>query len=705
MKFISIIFLFSSFCSFAQNAIELNEDNLGKSLSKGLSIKIDRTKSVNSNFYFKSRLDSIAMEEDLANMGFTNARFYLHLKIVNHSRHKFFYFTTGRAITNKVILFQIENKRIIKTLRNGDDFDFSERQIKNKNPYFGLSIDFDEEKEYLILLESDGEMLTVPTIFYSEDQYFETFARSEFLNGGYFGILMLVVILFISLYFILKKKLFLIYSLYSFALFITQFAIDGYLHQYIFPNNSWLSNHLLLFAAGFSSMLCLVYGMKYLEFPKRFPKATVRLQIFVLFNLIVTIFSLFDGFLYEISFPIINIFAFVGLLLVNLLIYITLKNSYKVTIFFILAFNILLLGAVIFILGNFGIIKHTELSDNALKICSTIEILSLSIVMTYKYREIIHFKNKNFKQQIISQRDKNIFLQEAYDNLVKTNDDINFQNAIQRTEINGMKEEVKKTGGFIDVLEKMQGSQISRETDIFPNLAFYKNKNLEHSTGIFIGQANTTIYGKKTQNIKLLCFIDVKSQGLNSKWKLYIVKKIIGEGLGNRGINSPAEALNYSIKRLENLEETKSKSGLSHFDIGFCGINLEGQTLTFAGINTGIIVIKKIKVNIPKTQNFIDEIEHDNKQILLISKPVMISDDLSTYQNYLIPIAVGDQLFLGNINYSSLSSIEMQDLTEKLIIIANCAQETRKLKIEELIEAFSINYNKSNFSLLTLEIE
>ena len=60
----------------------------------------------------------------------------------------------------------------------------------------------------------------------------------------------------------------------------------------------------------------------------------------------------------------------------------------KVDFFFTVAFTVLIIGAIIFILGNFNIVGNAGIAQNALKISSALEVAILSISMSNKYRRL-----------------------------------------------------------------------------------------------------------------------------------------------------------------------------------------------------------------------------------------------------------------------------------------------------------------------------
>ena len=98
--------------------------------------------------------------------------------------------------------------------------------------------------------------------------------------------------------------------------------------------------------------------------------------------------SLIPGFTYEISYPLINGFSLLAMFYIVFLAINSKLKKQEVHPLFLTGVIILIIGAIIFILGNFGIIDAPNITQVSLKVATLIEILFLSIVMAGKYKQL-----------------------------------------------------------------------------------------------------------------------------------------------------------------------------------------------------------------------------------------------------------------------------------------------------------------------------
>ena len=117
--------------------------------------------------------------------------------------------------------------------------------------------------------------------------------------------------------------------------------------------------------------------------------------------------SFTKGFLYEITFPLLNGVSFLITTFFFVGIYQSYKSGYHPGIEITLAFAFLWLGAISFILCNVNIIESEFLATNSLKIASAIELAFLSISIASRYRK--------------TQNDKLIAEQTSVENLEQLN--------------------------------------------------------------------------------------------------------------------------------------------------------------------------------------------------------------------------------------------------------------------------------------------
>src|SRR5690606_15578725 len=116
-------------------------------------------------------------------------------------------------------------------------------------------------------------------------------------------------------------------------------------------------------SAGGTVMFVILYARSFLRSKAYLPKMDSILRYSCIGVGVVTAMSLIPGVLYQISYPIINALSLVGILMIIVTIFRMKAKGFKVDNYFTSAFVILIVGAVIFILGNFHLAGNAEISQ------------------------------------------------------------------------------------------------------------------------------------------------------------------------------------------------------------------------------------------------------------------------------------------------------------------------------------------------------
>src|SRR5690606_9937815 len=100
----------------------------------------------------------------------------------------------------------------------------------------------------------------------------------------------------------------------SYVIFVVlmQLSLDGFAYQFLWPESPWLGNHSVVILATVSVMALLLYVRAFLDFTG-FPKSYIKVyNAFLALLFVCLILSFTNGQLYELSFPLINLLAFLS---------------------------------------------------------------------------------------------------------------------------------------------------------------------------------------------------------------------------------------------------------------------------------------------------------------------------------------------------------------------------------------------------------
>lgn len=358
------------------------------------------------NNYDKSQMFESNSEHPY--LDFTSSTYWLKLKILGDSLGTApFYLQTARPLTNELTLsIYDEDLSRVYSYTTGDDYKFENRAFRHFEFIFPIQLKPSETYTIIVRAKSDGEILKLPLKYWRVEDLSAFIGLENFFLGLYYGLFILVIVLFSFFGIALQQRLYLYFVIYVFVLGVFQLSLDGLAYQYIWPHSPWIGNHAILISAAISMLMMLFYVSNFINFkiqPKWYQRIYNFLMVFVSVCLVL---SFTEGKVYALMFPILNGISFLAVLFILLGIYIRSKNEQQTDYALLGAFLFLCFGAILFITANVDIIDSEFLANNALKLGSAGEVTFLSLALAARYRTTQH-------EKIEAQKEANERLQEV----------------------------------------------------------------------------------------------------------------------------------------------------------------------------------------------------------------------------------------------------------------------------------------------------
>jgi len=580
------IILFATTFGFSQDVIVLNEANLNHSIADQFTIyESEEDISIDDFLQWQPVLKKTKLNSSVTNLDFTTKTYFIYFSVICEPFDDGKYiFETARPITNIAELKLLSGTPKFRHVsKSGDAIPFKEKTIKSNRTLFPLDVRSDQETFYVLKLKSDGEIISLPMLFRNSQEFENQESIQQFSGGIFYGIFLFVIVIYLTFFMLLRDRLYLLYTIYVLCSGFLQFSLDGYLHKYVFTSGGYMTQHSVLFIAGLTVFFAFMYATEYLSLSGRMRKVSMGLSIVVLTT---TFASLIPGTIYELSFPIINGF---GLLTLIFLIAIGInvrKRDPSISILFLVGLFSLLIGGVLFILGNFSVIDIPELTQNSLKIGTLVEIICLSILMAGKYKSLQDEKKEAQKQLVVQLEETNIRLE---------------QEVAERTkQIESQKVELKeKNDDFIASIkyaERIQNAILPHDQKfkkLLPDsFVLFKPKDIVSGDFYWIEEIEPN--PNWPDGFTVYATADCTGHGVPGAFVSIVCSNLLKLGKTHKDVTSPGKALDFVNKEInETLNSEYSDEEIRDgMDVALCAIDIKNKILHFAGAKNGIYIIR-----------------------------------------------------------------------------------------------------------------
>lgn len=661
----------------SQDTILVDKENtlLNQSIANQFSIyNAGDTVTEIEDLLNNNAIEFTPLKKSLANLDFTTSNYWIHFVLINtESQSRELIFETARPITNAVNLFEIaDNGNEIVINRSGDGIDFESKQIKKNKSLFRIYLGGKQQKEFWLHLGSDGEVITLPMVFWDADTYEVVSQRNQFFSGIFYGIFLFVIVIYLTFFLLLKERSFLLYVFYVFFSGFMNFCLDGYAHQYIFTSGGYWAQHSVLLMAGLTVVFVVQYAAAYLKLKSFSSKLNKISQVFSGVVLLAVLLSLVPGKTYEMGYPLINGFSLIATVYVVFVALYAKYNKQEVNILFLAGMIILIGGAVIFILGNFGVIDAPSITQVALKVATLIEIIFLSIVMAGRYKTL--------------QREKEDAQAELLIRLEGINEKLEVQVQERTKEIESKNVELEHKNNdilsSIKYAERIQRALLPSaekfKTLLPDSFVLFKPRDIVSGDFYWIEFVQTA----DGDQMVVYATADCTGHGVPGAFVSIVSSSLLDTSKSNRDVNTPAEALDFLNKEINQTfnsqySEEKIRDGM---DVVICSLKIGSRELNFAGAKNPLFIVRKGELI---------EIKGDKQPVGFIDEGVS-----KPFTNHTIELQENDVIYTFSDGFADQFGGEKgkkymyKKFKELLISVANLPMDEQKLLLNKEFESW-----------------
>ncbi|MBK9283619.1 MAG: sensor histidine kinase [Sphingobacteriaceae bacterium] len=357
-----------------------------------------------SNFTFTSQTQQIP------NFGFSSSQFWLKIIIKNTSKSERFLVEVSNPVLDEVQFYKkTDAKSPYQVITYGEAFPFYQRKFDDPNYLFECNIPKDSTRTYFIKIKG-SEGIQVPLQIGEFSIIQSKISHRNFLSGIYCGIMLVMILYNLFVYFSVRDSNYIYYVIYIILVLLTQTNLQGYTLKYLWPNSHSLAKYSLFTLPSFVGIAALIFMNVFLKI-KSFNKTLFNLTyLFLSIYLISLILAYIDK--YELSQKIMELNAMVVSIYMLIVSILVVKSGYPPAKYFLFGWSIFLIGVIVFVLKDVGVLPFNNFTRYTMQIGSGIETILLSFALASK---INIYKKESLeavqeKEKLV--REQNVLLEE-----------------------------------------------------------------------------------------------------------------------------------------------------------------------------------------------------------------------------------------------------------------------------------------------------
>src|SRR5688572_10418001 len=368
--FYSLVFAFTFVHLFSQSTyICSGTPSDPEFIGKNVDILVDESGKMSFD-EVKNSTDFKKSEEDVPNLGFISGHVWLRFQVQNNSKDHFLVFELQAPLIDEVEFFSQTDSSGFTSQLTGQIIAFSKRKYDYPVYIFDLLTQPGQTRSYYMRIRS-SDQIELPMRVTTRVNIFTPVTNKNFMFGIYCGMMIIMILYNLFVYFSVKDKSYLVYVVYILAILFTQTTFQGYTFKYVwpeFPKFETMSIHLMSIFVGFASVqflrVFLQTGFYVPKFDRVFKIAYVFYELATILVLMGYLQLTWVLILCIVS-PLSMFMLFVGISVIAL--------GYKPAKFFTIAWSVFLVGVFIYAMKDFGILPHNGFTVYTMPVGSAIE--------------------------------------------------------------------------------------------------------------------------------------------------------------------------------------------------------------------------------------------------------------------------------------------------------------------------------------------
>lgn len=372
------------------------------------------------NLEFKDILHSnrfISYQKDIVDFKVSKSTFWLKFTVVNVNNPNSILLEIIQPLLQDADFYYPDARNHYQLIAAGQKYPFNFRKYtQSTNFIFDLVIKPDEEKTYFLKISGHQQVL-VPLKIITKDSLDATMSNRNLWFGIYCGIILVMVLYNLFLYISIRDRSYIYYVLHTLFVGLTQASLLGYAYQYLWPDSFWFGNYSSFLFTCLVSIVGIQFLIEFLRLKVNAKNIFFILKTFQVIYLAYLIISLagYYSFTYAAILPTQSLIAFFILVVSVYSIY----KGFAGAKSYLIAWSALLLGIIVYVARDFGLLPYNSLTAYSLVIGSAAEITLLSFALADKINVYKREKEKSQEAELAALmenqrivREQNVLLEE-----------------------------------------------------------------------------------------------------------------------------------------------------------------------------------------------------------------------------------------------------------------------------------------------------
>ncbi len=317
---------------------------------------------------------------EVPNLGVTPSNNWLRFSLVNNSDLDHVILNIPNPIIDEADLYIIRQEHT-DSIRSNNFQPFKTRPYEHQFYLYDIPLKKGERVECYLKLKSNQQILA-PLTLTSEKEVVKEISISDTRTGLYLGIMMVMLLYNLFIYFTTRDRDYLVYCHYIFWVTLTQATLLGYSYRFLWPENVWLAENMVIICGAMSGIATILFAVSFLRTRKYSPRLSIALYLTIAVY-VISLISLLSGYK-PLAFQIVNVNAASVSVLLMIVGWNVYRKKYEPARYFLISWSIFFTSILVFVSKDYGLVPYNAFTIHSVEIGSALEAIFLSFALAGK---------------------------------------------------------------------------------------------------------------------------------------------------------------------------------------------------------------------------------------------------------------------------------------------------------------------------------
>ncbi len=312
--------------------------------------------------------------QEIPNLGISSAAFWLKVQVMNRSSNKRIILSVDHPELDELDIYLMQDERMVQLAHAGQARPSVAKEGMPKENAFELELATSRPATLLLRVRSNKQ-IQVPVTLTNDREFHRTRAVKYLALGGYAGIMIVMALYNLFVYFSTKDRSYLIYVLYILSITLAQLTFTGITQYYLWPDQTWWAPRASVILTLLSALAASSFMRAFIASDRFAPKLDQWLPYWYGLLILTAAIFLIDPLRgYRLDQFMVGAFAsymFLTAVVAH-------RNGSRQAAFFLIAWSTFLTGVVLFVLKDANMLPYNALTVYTMPIGSATEAVLLS---------------------------------------------------------------------------------------------------------------------------------------------------------------------------------------------------------------------------------------------------------------------------------------------------------------------------------------